>query len=266
MLVASGVGKTFLTEETELRVLDEVNFEIAEGSFVSIIGASGSGKTTLLRILHGLIQPTDGEVRIDGEIVKGTQSSRGFVLQQDSLLPWRTVLANVTFGLEIMSVDKREAVARAQKLIKLVELEGFERSYPSQLSGGMRQRVNLARALAIDPRILLMDEPFAALDAQTRELMQAELLRIWNVDRKTVAFVTHQLDEAVYLSDQVIVLSSRPGRVKEVIDIDLPRPRSLDIKSTQAFSDYVQRIRHLIEGDVSRGLGQPEAQLAALEV
>jgi NitT/TauT family transport system ATP-binding protein len=255
VLVASGIGKTFITEESELRVLDDVSFEIKEGSFVSIIGASGSGKTTLLRILHGLIAPTDGEARIDGAVVTGTASSRGFVLQQDALLPWRTVVANVTFGLEVMSVPKREAIERAGAMIRLVGLEGFEKHYPSQLSGGMRQRVNLARALAIDPRILLMDEPFAALDAQTRESMQAELLRIWNVDRKTVAFVTHQLDEAVYLSDQVIVLTSRPGRVREVIDIDLARPRELDVKGTPKFSNYVQHIRRLIEGDVSRGDG-----------
>lgn len=247
LLVTHGLGKTFVTGERSVRVLDDINIEIPEGAFVSIIGASGCGKTTLLRILHGLVAPTDGEVRINGEIVQGTGPGRGFVLQNDSLLPWRTVIANITFGLEIMGVPKKESVERAERMLQLVGLEGYESHYPSELSGGMRQRVNLARALVIDPEVLFMDEPFAALDAQTRELMQTELLRIWNVDRKTVAFVTHQLDEAVYLSDRVIVLSSRPGRVREVIEIDIPRPRKVSVKTTQGFSNHVQRIRELIE-------------------
>jgi NitT/TauT family transport system ATP-binding protein len=255
LLVARHVGKTFVGQERSTRVLEDINIEIPERSFVSLIGASGCGKTTLLRIMHGLIAPSQGEIRIRDNVVKGTATGRGFVLQQDSLLPWRTVIANVTFGLEIMAVPKREARERARKLLKIVGLEGNESSYPAEISGGMRQRVNLARALAVDPEILFMDEPFAALDAQTREHMQAELLRIWNIDRKTVVFVTHQLDEAVYLSDTVIVLASRPGRVKEVIQIDLPRPRDLSVKSTAQFGAYVQHIRNLIDEDTRYASG-----------
>jgi NitT/TauT family transport system ATP-binding protein len=242
--------KSFVRGTEELEVLHDINLSIQEGEFVSFVGASGCGKTTLLRVLHGLIPATRGEVMMNGEVVDTPSSDRGFVLQQDSLLPWRTVLRNVTFGLEVKGNPSKDSDERARKLLQLVGLNGFENHYPLEISGGMRQRVNLARALVVDPDMLLMDEPFASLDAQTREIMQGELLRIWEQQRKTVLFVTHQIDEAVYLSDRVIVLSARPGRVKKDIKIDLPRPRPLSIKRSQEFIETIDTIWALIEEEV----------------
>lgn len=249
-LEVRSVSKTFNRRDGDLKVLQDVCLSIQPGEFVSIIGASGCGKTTLLRMLHGLVAPTSGSVLMDGATVERPDRRRGFVLQQASLLPWRTVLANVTFGMELDGVPRQEAATAARELIELVGLTGFESHYPSEISGGMQQRVNLARALAIKPDILFMDEPFAAVDAQTREVLQAELLRIWDYDRKTVVFVTHQLDEAVYLSDRVIVLGAHPGRVREELTIDLPRPRTLDVKRSHEFADYVERVWKLIEQEV----------------
>ncbi|MFY1632931.1 ABC transporter ATP-binding protein [Solwaraspora sp. WMMB335] len=261
-LEGRSLGKTFTRRDSALTVLEDVSIAVRPGEFVSIIGASGCGKTTLLRMLHGLIAPTTGEVLIDGERIDGPTRQRGFVLQQASLLPWRTVLDNVTFGMELDHLPGAQAKARARELIKLVGLTGFESHYPSEISGGMQQRVNIARALAIEPDILFMDEPFAAVDAQTREVMQAELLRIWDLDRKTVVFVTHQLDEAVYLSDRVIVLGARPGRVREILTIDLPRPRTLAVKRSHEFADYVDRVWKLIENEVVSGDESPAAASA----
>lgn len=235
--------------------LTEVNLEVEVGAFVAIVGASGSGKSTLLRIVDGLIPPTSGTVEVDGSVVSGPGRDRSFVFQQDNLLPWRTILGNVGYGLDLAGVPKAEAVARSQALIDLTGLKGFEAYYPHQVSGGMRQRANVARALAMDPKILLLDEPFAALDAQTREIMQAELLRIWGDQKKTVLFVTHQIDEAVYLADRVVVLSARPGTVREVVEVDLPRPRELSIKRTPAFLELVDHIWRLIEEEVRQGMG-----------
>jgi NitT/TauT family transport system ATP-binding protein len=179
---------------------------------------------------------------------------RGFVFQQDALFPWRTVLDNIVFGLEVQGRAKRESHGRADELIRLVGLTGFEQHYPHELSGGMRQRANLARALTIDPDILLMDEPFAALDAQTREIMQAELLRVWRSNRKTVLFVTHQIDEAVYLADRVVVMTSRPGQIKAVLEVDIPRPRDLSVKRTPQFLHLVDAIWAMIEEEVKAAL------------
>jgi NitT/TauT family transport system ATP-binding protein len=234
----------------ELEVLRSIEAAIGSGEFISIVGPSGCGKTTLLRIVGGLEAADSGSVSLDGRMITGPGRDRGFVFQQDNLLPWRDVLSNAEIGLEIggvRSITQRELTLR---LLELVGLKGFEHYYPRQLSGGMRQRVNLARALAIDPDILLMDEPFSALDAQTREIMQTELMRIWEQGRKTVLFVTHQIDEAVYLSDRVFVLARRPGRLQEVITIDLPRPRPLSVKRTPHFVEFVDRIWTLIEHDV----------------
>lgn len=235
--------------------LKDVSLSVDAGEFVSIVGASGSGKSTLLRIVDGLIAPSSGTVTVDGHQVSGPGPDRAFVFQQDNLLPWRTVIDNVTYGLDIAGVPKAEAKKRAQALIEITGLAGFERYYPHQISGGMRQRANVARALVVDPKILLLDEPFAALDAQTREIMQTELLRIWNASKKTVLFVTHQIDEAVYLSDRVVVLSARPGTVREVIEVNLPRPRELAIKRTEAFTRLADRIWNLIEDEVRQGMG-----------
>ncbi len=234
--------------------LRDVSLEIHGGEFISIVGASGCGKTTLLRIVDGLVAPTHGQVRVDGLAVTRPGPDRGFVFQQDALFPWRTVLDNIVFGLEVQGKPRRESRERADALIRLVGLAGFEQHFPHELSGGMRQRANLARALTIDPEILLMDEPFAALDAQTREIMQAELLRIWRSNRKTVLFVTHQIDEAVYLSDRVVVMTSRPGQIKAVLDVDIPRPRDLAIKRTARFLEVVDAIWAMIEEEVKAAL------------
>lgn len=230
-------------------VLENVDFEIADGEFVSVVGPSGSGKTTLLRVIDGLLPHTDGEVMIDGRLVSGPGAERAVVFQSDSLFPWRTVENNTSFGLQIMGVGKKERSKVAREKLNLVGLEGFEEAYPTELSGGMRQRVNLARALAVDPGVLLMDEPFGALDAQTREYMQRELLRIWEKQTKTVLFITHGLDEAVYLADRVVVLGGTPAGIVDILNIELPRPRELSIKRSVEFNRYVDRLWDLLGGE-----------------
>ncbi len=225
-----------------VHVLDHVSLTVEEHSFVSLLGPSGCGKTTLLRIMHGLILPSTGDVAIGRERVQGPSATRAMVFQEHNLLPWKTALENVKFGCKLVGVPVAERHRRALDAIALTGLAGFADHLPSQLSGGMKQRVGLARALAIHPRILLMDEPFGALDAQTRELMQAELLRLWEADRKTVAFVTHSIDEAILLSDQVVVMASRPGRIKTIVDIDLPRPRDERARDDPRWS----RLRHML--------------------
>jgi NitT/TauT family transport system ATP-binding protein len=245
-LNVAGLGKRF----ADLDVLKGIDVDITDGEFISIVGPSGCGKTTFLRIVAGLEHATSGELRLDGHVVREPGIDRGFVFQSDSLLPWRSVLANAMVGLEVAGQAGPAEKSRTMKLLKLVGLGGFENYYPRQLSGGMRQRVNLARALAVDPQILLMDEPFSALDAQTREIMQTELMRIWEQGRKTVLFVTHQIDEAVFLSDRILVFARRPGRILESVRVDLPRPRALSIKRTPEFVRYVDHIWKLIEEDV----------------
>ena len=245
-LAVSGLGKRF----EALEALRGIELSVMPGEFISVVGPSGCGKTTFLRIVAGLEGASAGQVLIDGKPVTRPGGDRGFVFQSDSLLPWRTVLGNAMIGPEVAGRAGPAERRRTLDLLKLVGLDGFENYYPRQLSGGMRQRVNLARALAIDPDILLMDEPFSALDAQTREIMQTELMRIWEQGRKTVLFVTHQIDEAVFLSDRVLVFARRPGRLQESVDIVLPRPRALAIKRTPEFVGYVDRIWRLIEDDV----------------
>ena len=242
----SHLGKRF----NELHALLDINLDVERGEFISVVGPSGCGKTTFLRIIAGLEPASSGEVLLDGRAVHGPGGDRGFVFQSDSLLPWRTVFANAIIGREVAGQVGAAERQRTMELLKLVGLEGFETYHPRQLSGGMRQRVNLARALAIDPEILLMDEPFSSLDAQTREIMQTELMRIWEEGRKTVLFVTHQIDEAVFLSDRVLVFARRPGRLLESVVIELPRPRALAIKRTAEFVRYVDHIWRLIEDDV----------------
>jgi NitT/TauT family transport system ATP-binding protein len=245
-LTIRGLSKVF----NDLAVLNDITVDIRKGEFISIVGPSGCGKTTFLRIVGGLETASSGQVRLDDRIIDGPGGDRGFVFQQDNLLPWRTVLGNVMVGPQIGGYAGKETSAKARKLLGLVGLAGFEKYYPRQLSGGMRQRVNLARALAIDPELLLMDEPFSALDAQTREIMQTELLRIWEEGRKTVIFVTHQIDEAVLLSDRVFVFARRPGRIQEIVDIPLERPRMLAMKRDAEFVALVDRIWRMIEHDV----------------
>ena len=250
----SGIGHVYRgIEGAPLVVLRDITLDVRRGEFLTIVGGSGSGKTTLLRIIDHLITPTSGSVLVDGEAVKRPGGKISFVFQTDSLLPWRTVIDNVAYGLDLRGLPKAQSRTSARKYLELVGLAGFADYYPHQLSGGMRQRVNLARALAVEPDVLLMDEPFAALDAQTRELMQLELLRIWRETGKTILFVTHQLDEAVFLADRVVALSARPGSVREIVSIDLPHPRGIDMKRTPEFQAYVARLWDLIESDVRRG-------------
>jgi NitT/TauT family transport system ATP-binding protein len=250
-LDVAGLSKYFYARGHEIRkVLDNITVTVGDGEFVSIVGASGCGKTTFIRCIAGLLPAEEGEVRIEGRIVSRPGSDRGFVFQSDALMPWRTVMQNVLFGLEVRGRPLSQTRPIGDKLLKLVGLTGFENHYPNELSGGMRQRVNLARALAIDPEVLLMDEPFAALDAQTREIMQRELLKIWASERKTVLFITHQIDEAIYLADRVLVFSHRPGRIAADIRIPFPRPRALSIKRSPEFLKYVDEVWKLIEEEV----------------
>lgn len=235
-----------------LLALDNVSLKVEDGEFVTIVGPSGCGKTTFINLADGLLKPTAGKIIIDGKAVTGPGIDRGMVFQDSCLMPWRTVLKNVLFGLECQGLDNSDGQDRARKFIKLVGLEGFEDHYPHELSGGMQQRCNLARALTVDPKILIMDEPFAALDAQTREIMQLELLRIWLEARKTVLFITHQINEAIYLADRVIVFGARPGRVKEMIKIDIPRPRPLAVKREKKFLEYEDHLWSLIEEEVKK--------------
>jgi NitT/TauT family transport system ATP-binding protein len=219
------VTKMFKSEEGEIKALDNINLDVKVSEFLCILGPSGCGKTSLLRMVAGLDYPSSGEILLDGETVRGPSPDRGMVFQEYSLFPWRTVIKNVTFGLKIQGVDQEHQYEIAERYIELVGLKGFEQSYPHELSGGMKQRVAIARALATDPAILLMDEPFGSVDAQTRNLLQKELLEIWKRTEKTVLFVTHSVDEAIYLADRIAVMSVRPGRIITCMDIEIPRPR-----------------------------------------
>jgi NitT/TauT family transport system ATP-binding protein len=253
-LEASDVGMEYVRKRdgSTLIAIDRLTLGILEGEFVSIVGPSGCGKSTFLKIVAGLIHPTTGRVTVDGRPVVAPSPDRAMVFQDSSLFPWYTVTQNVSYGLTCQGTSGKAALERVAPLIDMVGLRGFERHYPHELSGGMQQRVNLARALAVDPGMLLMDEPFASLDAQTREIMQAELLKIWQQAAKTVLFITHQINEAVYLSDRVIVMSARPGRILAEVVIDLPRPRSLEIKHEAAFVQYETDIWHQLESEVRR--------------
>jgi NitT/TauT family transport system ATP-binding protein len=245
-----GVTKQYFVERDGRRVLalSDVSVSVADAEFVAVVGPSGCGKTTLLNIVAGLLRFDIGEVSIAGRPIDGPGVDRAVVFQHASLLPWRTIAGNVRYGMELQKrFDAATIQARTEQFIRLVGLTGFEKHYPSELSGGMQQRVNLARALAADPKVLLMDEPFAALDAQTREYMQAELLKIWTEARKTVLFITHQINEAVYLADRVIVMSSRPGRIKGEVAVPFRRPRTLDLKRDQKFLEIEDSIWKMVE-------------------
>jgi NitT/TauT family transport system ATP-binding protein len=238
----------FEREDREVLAVSDVSLEVEDGEFLAIVGPSGCGKTTLLNIVAGLLPYEEGTVSIDGKRVNGPGVDRAVVFQHSSLLPWRTISGNIRYGMEMQRrFDEATMRQRADHFVKMVGLDGFEHHYPNELSGGMQQRVNLARALAADPKVLLMDEPFAALDAQTREFMQAELLKIWSQDRKTVLFITHQINEAVYLADRVAVMSARPGRLKGVFKIPFGRPRTLSLKRDPQFLEIEDSIWQLIE-------------------
>lgn len=246
-----------------LTVLDDVSLTIEDGTFVSFLGPSGCGKTTLLRIIDGLVRPTKGQVVVDGKVVQRPSTDRAMVFQEFNLLPWRTSQRNAELGLEIQGVAGSARANSASQALTMAGLDGFGQHFPYQLSGGMKQRVGLARALCTAPRYLLMDEPFGALDPQIRELMQIELMRLWEQDRKTVVFVTHSVDEAIFLSDRIVMFSVRPGKIVETIDVDLPRPRWTNdeaVKASAAFVDYRLRIWHLLKQQLqATRLGGPAA-------
>lgn len=225
ILSIKNLKKTFPLDEGELVAIKDFSLDVREGEFLCLLGPSGCGKTTILRIIAGLETPTAGEILLKGKRITGPGSDRGMVFQEFALFPWRTVRKNIEFGLELKGIPKEERRRISQKYIDLVGLTGFENSHPYELSGGMKQRVGIARALANDPAILLMDEPFGALDAQTRNFMQKELLRIWEETGKTVLFVTHSVDEAVFLADRIVVMTPRPSTIKEIFEITLERPR-----------------------------------------
>ncbi len=246
ILSLAKVSKEFtLVEGENILAIQDIDLAVREGEFVSVIGPSGCGKTTLLRIIAGLERPTHGEVAFaNGENSEDLRPNIGLVFQEFALLPWRTVLGNIEFGLEIKGVKKAARHAKAMEYLKIIELDGFENTYPKELSGGMKQRVAIARALICNPRILLMDEPFASLDAQTRFNMQKFLLRIWEKTRKTILFVTHNVDEAVFLSQRIIVMSERPGKIATTLAIDIPYPRDVNehdfVRFRKKIFEYVQ--------------------------
>lgn len=229
-------------DKSSTEALKNVSFDVGDGEFVCLLGPSGCGKTTLLRIIAGLETLTSGDITLNGVSITGPDPKRGMVFQQYSLFPWRTVIDNVTFGLEMQGIDKAESRKHAEKYIELVGLKQFKNSYPYELSGGMQQRAAIARALANEPEVLLMDEPFGALDAQTRNILQDELLRIWEQRHVTFIFVTHSVDEAVVLSDRIVVMTARPGRIKEIIEVDLPRPRSRTSPEVNRLRDRVLKL------------------------
>ena len=237
--------------DAPVHALSEVSLDIAPGEFVSVVGPTGCGKSTLLNVAAGLLEPSSGTVRVFGEPLAGINRRAGYMFQTEALMPWRSALANVTAGLEFRGEDPESARRKGEAWLERVGLAGFGDRYPHQLSGGMRKRVSLAQMLILDPQILLMDEPFAALDAQTREHMQEELLRIWSAAQKTVLFITHQIDEAIFLSDRVIVFSARPGRVRDEIAVDMERPRSLKLKRDARFHALEDRIWGLIHEPLS---------------
>ncbi|MHC0038080.1 ABC transporter ATP-binding protein [Pseudoneobacillus sp. C159] len=243
------VGKVFKTKSGETTALEKTSFSINEGEFVTILGPSGCGKSTVLRIVAGLEEATSGQVLLDGEVVKGPGPDRGMVFQSYTLYPWLTVKENITFGLKLKGSTAKERDDVARHYLQLIGLEGFENHHPIQLSGGMKQRVAIARALANDPKILLMDEPFGALDAQTRNIMQEVLLKAWEESKKTILFITHDVDESIFLADSVYVMTARPGRLKKKIPIALERPRDFSVKGTVEFAKYKEELLSLIRDE-----------------
>jgi NitT/TauT family transport system ATP-binding protein len=246
-IAVDNVAKRYASRTGSINALSPASFEIRENEFVSIVGPSGCGKSTLLMIIGGLVPPSQGSVTIKSTRVSGPYTALGFVFQQDVLLDWRTVLQNILLQARIRRMDKAKATVRARELLRLVGLEGFEDKYPHELSGGMRQRVAICRALLHEPDLLLMDEPFGALDAIARDQLNEDLLRYRHQARKTILFVTHSIPEAVFLSDRIFVMSSRPGRIEEIITIDLPHPRPLSIRETPKFGEYVGQITRIFE-------------------
>jgi NitT/TauT family transport system ATP-binding protein len=245
-LKVQGITKRFRSHGVEVLALDGIDMEISDKEFATILGPSGCGKSTLLRILAGLSSPTSGSATLDGKLIQGPGRERGMVFQNYTLFPWLTVRENIEFGLRLSGKDKAHCQEVANQFIEKIGLKGFENAYPKSLSGGMKQRVAIARALANDPSILLLDEPFGALDTQTRSLMQELLLQIWEEFHKTIVFVTHDVEEAVFLSDRIFVMTARPGRIKAVLEVPLPRPRGYEVKSSPEFLRVKDEVARLI--------------------
>lgn len=244
MISVKELNKTYGTREgAPIYALSNVSLEITRGEFVTVVGPSGCGKTTLLKILAGILKKSSGTILVNGNPINAPSRQLGVVFQEPLLLPWRNILQNIMVPVEIQGRDRAKFGAAAQQLLTLVGLEGFEQKYPRELSGGMQQRVGIARALIHDPDLLLMDEPFGALDAMTREQMNLELMDIWSEKKKTILLITHSIAEAVFLADRIVVMSPRPGRIAEIIVVDLPRPRHLEIINTDVFGAYVKRVR-----------------------
>jgi NitT/TauT family transport system ATP-binding protein len=260
ILVVDDIVKRFETPDGVLTAVDHVSLSIAPGEFVGVIGPSGCGKSTLFNVIGGLLDGYEGTVRVAGERVRGPHPAIGMIFQEESTFPWRNVIDNVAFPLEIARLPKAERYERARRFVKLVGLDGFERRYPAELSGGMRQRVSMARTLAAQPKILLMDEPFAALDEQTRLLLGDKVLQIQQQLKQTTLLITHNITEAVQLSDRIVVMTYRPGKVKRVVEISLPRPRSSEIVSSEAFGRYVAQIWSDLREEASRGLDDEESR------
>jgi len=259
-LAVTDIVKRFGVDDDALLAVDRVSFAVEQGEFVSIIGPSGCGKSTLFNIIGGLMPEFEGRVAVGGEAVRGTHPAFGMVFQEESTFPWRTVIDNVAFPLEIAGMGRRERHERARRFVTMVGLAGFERRYPAELSGGMRQRVAIARTLASEPRILLMDEPFAALDEQTRLLLGDRVLQIHRELRQTTLLITHNITEAVQLSDRVLVMTYRPGRLKREVAIDLPRPRTSEVVGSDAFGHYVAQIWSDLRDEASRGIRDDETR------
>jgi NitT/TauT family transport system ATP-binding protein len=258
MLVVEDVVKRFETPDGVVTAIERVSLTVAPGEFLGIIGPSGCGKSTLFNIIGGLLDGYEGTVKVAGELVRGPHPAIGMIFQEESTFPWRTVIDNVAFPLEIAGVAKAERYERARHFVALVGLDGFERRYPAELSGGMRQRVSMARTLAAQPKIMLMDEPFAALDEQTRLLLGDKVLQIQQQLRQTTLLITHNITEAVQLADRILVMTYRPGKLKRVVDITLPRPRTSEIVSSEAFGRYVAQIWSDLREEASRGLRDDE--------
>jgi NitT/TauT family transport system ATP-binding protein len=259
ILVVDNIVKRFETPDGALTAVDHVSLDVAPGEFLGVIGPSGCGKSTLFNVMGGLLDGYEGTVRVAGERIRGPHPSIGMIFQEESTFPWRNVLDNVAFPLEIAGLPKAERYDRARHFVRLVGLDGFERRYPAELSGGMRQRVSMARTLAAQPKILLMDEPFAALDEQTRLLLGDKVLQIQQELKQTTLLITHNITEAVQLSDRILVMTYRPGKVKRMVDIRLPRPRTSEIVSSEAFGRYVAQIWNDLREEATRGLAEQES-------
>jgi NitT/TauT family transport system ATP-binding protein len=246
LLEALGIRHIYQSGQQELLAVDGVDLAVGRGEFVAIVGPSGCGKSTLLRVMGGLLSPSEGAVRLDGHTLRAPRRQVAYVFQNVNLMPWRTVLRNITLPLEVAGSSRQKAEFRARELVALVGLDGFERAYPKELSGGMAQRVAIARALAVDPEILLLDEPFGSLDALSREQMNLELLRIWRARQVTAVMVTHNLQEAIFVADRVLVMTQRPGRISAEVVVDLPRPRRLEVMYTEFFGALSRTVRQAI--------------------